>query len=185
MKSMIYKHVSIVVLMLALTAGWAGTIQAQDRGNDSPRVSPNAAVEQTIGTTEIRITYGRPSVNDREIFSANGLVPYGEVWRTGANESTNITVSGPVEIAGETLAAGTWSLYTIPGPTQWTVILNRSLSWGTQYDESEDLFRTTVAADRGDHQEQFLITFDEVSETEGHLILHWAGVRVPIPVSVP
>lgn len=160
------------------------TLQAQERGNDSPRVSPNAAVEQTIGTTQLRITYGRPSVRDREIFSDNGLAPYGEVWRTGANESTNVTVSGPVEVAGEMLQEGTWSLYTIPGSSEWTVILNRKLSWGTEYDESEDLFRVTVTPERVDHQEQFLITIDEVSEEEATLNLIWEDVRLPIPLSV-
>ncbi|MEX0593674.1 MAG: DUF2911 domain-containing protein [Balneolaceae bacterium] len=160
-------------------------LHAQQRGNDSPRVSPNAAVEQTVGTTEIRVTYGRPSVNGRDIFSSNGLVPYGNVWRTGANETTNITVSGPIEIAGESLPAGTWSLYTVPGPSQWSVILNEKLSWGTQYDESQDLFRAAVSIESADHQEQFLITFEEVSHSSATLVLHWAGVRVPIPVTVP
>lgn len=180
---MIRSTMTFATLLLLVLA--VHTLQAQERGTDSPRVSPNAAVEQTIGTTEIRITYGRPSVNGREIFSANGLVPYGNVWRTGANETTNVTVSGPIEIAGESLPAGTWSLYTLPGQSQWSVILNEKLSWGTQYDESGDLFRAAVSIENADHQEQFLIIFEEVSESEATLVLHWAGVRVPIPVTVP
>lgn len=180
---MIRSTLTIASLLLVIALA-VPSLNAQERGNDSPRVSPNASVEQTIGTTNLRVTYGRPSVRGREIFSANGLAAYGEVWRTGANESTNVTVSAPIQVGGETLAEGTWSLYTIPGSSEWTVILNRKLSWGTEYDESQDLFRITVSAESADHQEQFLITFDEVSESEATLNLNWEDVRVPIPLSV-
>ena len=79
---------------------------AQERGNEEPRTSPNAAVSQPIGTTEVRLTYGRPQVNGRTIFG--GLVPYDEVWRTGANEDTTISVSSDVTVEGEPLPAGTY-----------------------------------------------------------------------------
>ncbi|MGM0506107.1 MAG: DUF2911 domain-containing protein [Bacteroidota bacterium] len=180
---MIKSTITLATLLLLFVVA-VPALQAQERGNDSSRVSPNAAVEQTIGTTQVRVTYGRPSVRGREIFSANGLVPYGEVWRAGANESTNITVSDPVSIAGQTLPEGTWSLYTIPGESEWTVILNRKLSWGTEYDESEDLFRVTVTPERTDHQEQFLITFEEISEEDAQLVLQWEDVRIPVPMTV-
>ncbi|MEX2586026.1 MAG: DUF2911 domain-containing protein [Balneolaceae bacterium] len=157
-------------------------VDAQQRGNDSPRVSPNASVSQTIGTTILQVTYGRPSDRGRTIFG--DLVPYRQVWRTGANESTVITFSDPVTIEGERVEAGTYSLYTIPGEDEWVIILNEKLSWGTQYDESEDLLRVRVQPGQAPHQEQFLIYFDEVDETSGTLLIHWARTKVPVQIVV-
>lgn len=155
---------------------------AQERGNEEPRVSPNAAVSQTIGTTEISITYGRPSVNDRNIWG--NLVPYGEVWRTGANESTAITFSDDVTIEGKKVEAGTYSLYTIPGQDKWTVILNSKLSWGTQYDKSQDVARVTVEPTKANHVEQFMIYFEEVTNSSAECVLHWKNTKVPFTINV-
>lgn len=155
---------------------------AQERGNEEPRVSPNASVSQTIGTTEVRITYGRPSVNDREIFG--GLVPYGQWWRTGANESTAITFSDDVMVEGKEIEAGTYSLYTIPGQDEWTIILNSKLSWGTQYDESKDVARVTVEPMQGQKMEQFLIYFEKVTDSSAECVLHWDKTRVPFTIKV-
>lgn len=155
---------------------------AQDRTTDRVWASPNAAVTQTIGLTEIHLTYGRPSVKDRVIFG--DLVPFGEVWRTGANESTAIVFSDDVLIAGESVPAGTYSMYTIPGMDSWTVILNRKLSWGTQYDEREDFLRVTAKPDEASHMEQMMIYFENITDTTGELIIHWADVKVSIPLEV-
>ncbi|MEL6615509.1 MAG: DUF2911 domain-containing protein, partial [Bacteroidota bacterium] len=96
------------------------------RGNNAPRASPNAGVMYTIGTTTVMVHYGRPSTRDRVIFGLgdDALVPYGQVWRTGANEATTITTSGPIMIGDGELPAGTYALFTIPGETEWTVIFN-------------------------------------------------------------
>jgi len=117
------------------------TQQVPDRENTVPRVSPNALVGQTIGVTEVRIAYGRPSVRGRKIFG--GLVPFDEVWRTGANEATTISFSTPVRIEGTSLDAGTYSLFTIPGPETWTLIFNSEPEqWGAyNYDSSKDILR--------------------------------------------
>jgi hypothetical protein len=155
---------------------------AQERGNDEARVSPNAGVSQPIGTTEVSITYGRPSVNDRQVFG--GLENFGEVWRTGANESTVITFSDDVMIEGESVEAGTYSLYTIPGKDEWTIIINSKLSWGTQYDDSQDVLRVTVEPTEAQHREQFMIYFENVTDNSAECVLHWDVTKVPFTISV-
>lgn len=155
---------------------------AQERGNEEPRVSPNASVSQTIGTTQVSITYGRPSVNDREVFGA--LEAFGEIWRTGANESTAITFSDDVMIEGQKVEAGTYSLYTIPREDEWTIIINNKLSWGTQYDKSEDVLRVNVEPTKGKHMEQFMIYFEDVSNDSAECVIHWDDTKVPFTISV-
>jgi len=170
-------------LLLLLAFVVVAPATAQERGNDEPRVSPNAAVSQTIGTTEVRITYGRPSVEGRKIFG--GLVPYGEVWRTGANEATTFTVSSDVTIEGETLPAGTYSLYTIPGEDTWTIIFNNVANqWGTNYDSSKDALRVQVTPESASQREMMTFLFEEVKNQQGTCLLHWADVRVPFQIQV-
>jgi len=172
---------ALSIVLLALVSAAPAT--AQERGNEEPRTSPNAAVSQTIGTTEVRITYGRPQVNDRTIFG--GLVSYDEVWRTGANEATTFSVSSDVTIEGESLSAGTYSLYTIPGPDSWTIIFNNVANqWGTNYDQSEDALRVEVAPASASQREMMTFLFEEVTDTSGTCVLHWADVRVPFTIQV-
>jgi len=179
----IQRFLSRAVPAVLLLAFLAAPASAQERGNDEPRVSPNAAVSQTIGTTEVRITYGRPSVNDREIFG--NLVSYDQVWRTGANEATTITVSADVQVEGEPLSAGTYSLFTIPGSDAWTLIFNSEANiWGTNYDEANDVLRVQVEPESASMQEMMSFTFENVTDTSGTCVLHWADVRVPFTISV-
>lgn len=170
---------------LLLFAGLALPTTAQERGNDEPRVSPNATVSQTIGTTEVQMTYGRPFVNDRTIFSEDGLVPYGDVWRTGANEATTISFSSDVTVQGEPLSAGTYSLYTIPGTDSWTIIFNENANqWGTEYDESGDVLRVEATPESGPQVEMMMFYFENVTETSGTCVLHWNETRVPFEIEV-
>lgn len=155
---------------------------AQERGNKEPRVSPNATVSQTIGTTDITITYGRPAVNDRDIFG--GLVPYGEVWRTGANESTALVVSKDVTIGGKPLKAGTYSLYTIPGKDTWTIIINSKLSWGTEYDKSKDVLRFETEPQKADFMERMMFYFTDVTNEQATVVLRWDNVKVPFTIKI-
>lgn len=163
-----------IALLVALPA------TAQERSNDSAKASPNAAVTQTIGTTQVSLTYGRPSVNDRVIFG--DLVPYDEVWRTGANESTAITFSDDVLIEGEPVDAGTYSLYSVPGEETWSIIINDKLSWGTQYDVSEDVLRVEVDAEESFFVEQMLIYFEDISAESGNMVIHWADTKVSVQI---
>lgn len=174
---------SILTLSLLTTMSYA-----QERGNDSPRLSPNASVSQTIGTTEVMITYGRPGIKDRTYFADDSeLAPLGTWWRTGANESTVVTFSDAIMFGGEEVEAGTYSLYTIPGEEEWTIILNDKLSWGTQYDMAEDYLRIQTDNVNNDAQmmERFMIYFDNLSENEAHLNFHWGSTKVSVPLSSP
>ncbi len=169
-------------ILIVLAAFISTTALAQERANDEPRVSPNATVSQTVGTTDITITYGRPAVDDRTIFG--DLVPYGEVWRTGANESTALVISDDVVIEGNELEAGTYSIYSIPGEDEWTIIINDMMSWGTQYDESGDVVRFTVKPEEADFREQLMFYFEEVTEESATIALHWETVKVPITIKI-
>ena len=183
--SVFARSVRFALPLFALLAISAGSLFAQERGNEEARASPNAAVSQTIGTTEVRITYGRPSVNDRTIFAADGLVPYGEVWRTGANEATTISFSSDVMIQGESLSAGTYSLYTIPGEDTWTIIFNNTANqWGTNYDDGQDALRVEAEAESGAAREMMMFYFEDVTDSSGTCVLHWADVRVPFEIQV-
>jgi hypothetical protein len=172
----------LLSMIFVVSLMFSTATQAQERGNDSPRVSPNASVSQTIGTTVVTVTYGRPGVRDRVIFG--DLVPYDEVWRTGANESTAITFSDNVMIEGEELTAGTYSLYTIPGLDEWSVIFNNNLSWGTQYDPTMDELRVSVQPETGEFMEQMMVYFENVEENSGHMVIHWDQIKVPVQIEV-
>jgi len=101
-----------------------------------PEPSPAAEAGQTVGVTDIAIHYHRPAVNKRTIWG--GLVPYNELWRAGANENTTISFSTPVRVEGQTLPAGTYGLFMIPTPAQWTIVLSKfGADWGAyNYDPS-------------------------------------------------
>ena len=158
------------------------------RGNDSPRASPNAGAMATIGTTTVHVHYGRPSVRERTIFASgdDALVPFGQVWRTGANEATAVAFSGDVMIGGETLPAGVYSLFTIPGEAEWTIIFNNvAEQWGSmRYDEAQDALRamaTPVTA--ATPAEQFEISFESITSDSAVMVLAWDDVRVPVTIS--
>lgn len=174
---------ALVVLGLTCFLGVAAT-QAQQRGNTVPRVSPNATVSQTIGVTNVEITYGRPSVRGRNIFG--GLVPFDEVWRTGANEATTISFSTPVRVEGKSLDAGTYGFFTIPGPDQWTLIFNAEAEqWGAyNYDSGEDVLRVRVEPEPAPKREMMSFYVHNVTDSTATAFLHWNETRVPFEVSV-
>lgn len=182
--------------VLALTMCFAAqTAVAQERGNAEARVSPNATVSQTIGTTQVTVTYGRPGIKDRSYFAeGSDLAPIDQVWRTGANESTTITFSDDVNFGGEAVEAGTYTLFSIPGEDSWTIILNDQLTredgtpaWGAYgYNEARDVVRVPSAAvdNEADMMEWFGINFDTLSGTKAHLNLHWGTTKVAVPITV-
>ncbi len=149
-----------------------------------PRVSPMASVQQTVGAAEISITYSRPSVKERTIWGE--LVPYGEVWRTGANEASTITLSHDAAINGQKLPAGTYGLFTLPQKGgEWTVIFNKEAEqWGAfQYKESEDALRVQVKAQPAGHTEAFLISVAEVDAESAVVHMAWDKLLIPFEVS--
>ncbi|HEX3583768.1 MAG TPA: DUF2911 domain-containing protein [Thermoanaerobaculia bacterium] len=148
-----------------------------------PAVSQHAVVSQTVGLTDITITYSRPGVKGREIFG--GLVPYGKVWRTGANQATQFAVTTDVEIEGKKLPAGTYSLHTIPGPSAWTVIFNKDAGqWGSfSYDEAKDALRVTIKPEKAAHSAEWLeFHFPKISTDSATLMIRWADVAIPIRI---
>lgn len=179
----IYTYIVAICLAFLLVAMGTDTAFSQKRDNSSPRVSPNATVSQTIGTTRINITYGRPSVKGRDVFG--GLQPYGEVWRTGANEATTITFSDDVTIEGEELNAGTYGLFTIPGEGEWTVIFNNVPNqWGAfDYDSNKDALRVSVQPEKGPHMEQLMFYFENVTQDSATCVIHWSDTKVPFSVT--
>ncbi|HKI01806.1 MAG TPA: DUF2911 domain-containing protein [Thermoanaerobaculia bacterium] len=169
------------LLALQLTAGAA---LAQPPQLDLPRPSPNATVSQMVGVTKITIAYSRPGVKDRKIWGE--LVPYGEVWRTGANENTTINFSTPVKIGGTELPAGIYGLQTIPTAGDWTVILSKDADeWGAfSYKQENDALRVQAKPEPAELRERMAFDFEDVTDTTAKVVLHWEKLRVPFTVEV-
>lgn len=178
---------------LALLLGFAvaaGTASAQFKNGSQPtelnipRVSQRATVTQRIGLTDITITYHRPAVGGRELWDK--VVPYGKVWRAGANENTTITFADNVSVEGKPLAAGTYGLHLIPDKDQWTVIFSKNAtSWGSfSYDEKEDALRVTTKPQPADFREYLTYTFEEVKPDSAAATLRWEKLAVPFHINV-
>ena len=149
------------------------TGQAQDKKPPSPP----ATAEGTSGSVKIKIDYSQPSAKGRKIMG--GLVPYGEVWRTGANTTTSIELSGPVKVEGKDLAAGKYALFTIPGENEWTIIFNKTIKWGAfSYKQSEDVLRVTVKPTKTD---KFVETF-VIGVGKDEVTMEWENTRVSFKV---
>ena len=148
-----------------------------------PEASPRALLSQTIGIADVQVSYHRPGVRGRPLWGA--LVPYGEVWRAGANENTTISFSLPVTVAGKPLPAGLYGLHMIPGKSDWTVIFSRNAtSWGSFfYKESEDALRITVTPAAAPFVEWLQYEFSDLTDSSGVLALRWEKLLVPIPLA--
>jgi len=150
-----------------------------------PRPSPNASVSQTIGITNLSLTYSRPGVKDRVIWG--GLVPYDSLWRTGANEPTSLTISDDVQVAGQKLAAGKYSIVTLPGRSQWAVAFTqqKDLQAATNYDPKQEVLRVTAVPDTNQaHQEWMWLGFDDLTQNSCNLVLRWQRLRLAVPITV-
>lgn len=149
-----------------------------------PRASTKQSVSQTVGDTEVNIIYSRPNIKGRTVWG--DLVPYGEVWRTGANEATVFEVSRDVMINGQKLPRGKYSLHTIPNKDAWTVIFNKTWDqWGSfQYKIADDALRINVKPVTGEYKETMSIDIDNVDETTADIVIAWEKVRVPVKLDV-
>ena len=148
--------------------------------------SPEATALYTGEKAKIEVHYSQPSKKARPIFGETGLAPFGEVWRTGANEATEITLTSNVSISGHKLNAGTYTLFTIPDEEQWTIIFNEELDqWGSfQYDEIQDVLRVGVDAFQVNRMvEKFTIGFEE-EQNEVIMLLEWDRTLVKIPFKI-
>ncbi len=164
-------------------AAWAAASVALAQ-LDLPRPSPKATITQTVGLTDVTITYCRPGVKGRVIWG--GLVPYDQVWRTGANEATTITFADDVTVEGTKLAAGTYGLFTIPGKDQWTVIFNKGAKqWGAyEYKQDQDVLRIKVAARPAGFHELMTFSFPVVATESAEVALTWERLTVPFSFKV-
>jgi hypothetical protein len=171
------------LIATAVVLGIATPALAQ-QGLKVPDPSPAASVSQTIGLTKIDISYHRPGVNKRKIFGA--LVPYGEVWRAGANENTTISFSSPVKIEGHALPAGSYGLHMIPTAKQWTIIFNNvTTGWGSfAYSDKDDALRVTVTPKTGEFTERLGYEFEDPTDHSTTVTLEWDKLEVPFKVEV-
>ena len=149
-----------------------------------PTLSQRSIVTQQIGLTDITVNYCRPLAANRELFGK--VIPYGQVWRAGANENTVISFTDDVSVEGKPLAAGTYGLHMIPAADQWTIIFSKnSTSWGSfTYDEKEDALRVTAKPQSAEYEEALAYSFEDVKPASTAVTLHWAKTSVPFHVSV-
>ncbi|GAB2784999.1 hypothetical protein HNQ93_002516 [Hymenobacter luteus] len=167
------------LLTLLLLVVVAACTREKNPDEKPARPSPPAVVTGGRGAATFTIRYSQPSAKGRKIFG--GLVPYGQVWRTGANEATTFSVNQNVTVQGRPLPAGTYALFTIPGAQQWTVIFNRTPNqWGAyEYQEADDVLRVKATpAATPQTLEQFLITADQA----GRVTLAWENTQVSFVV---
>jgi hypothetical protein len=178
------RGVLFCLLMAAMSGAMSELSPAQSFTLDLPLQSPRAEISQRIGITDITIHYHRPLVNDRKVW--DGLVPYGKVWRAGANINTTITFSDPVQIEGKPLDKGTYGLHMIPNTDEWTIIFSKnSTSWGSfTYDEKEDALRVTVKPRAADMHNALTYDFDQLQKDSAVVEMEWEKIAVPFKVSV-
>lgn len=185
MKSSHLRSFCCALIGLAFASGVAAQNGQPPRIN-FPAASQNSTLKQTVGFTDVEIAYARPSAKGRKIFG--GLVAYGEVWRTGANTPTKITFSTPVKFGGKDVAAGTYGLFSIPGESEWTVILNKvgERDWGAyNYNQQNDVVRVSarpVMLSRA--VETFTIDVNDIRTESANLTLAWDKTLVPVKIEV-
>ena len=148
----------------------------------TPRPSPDATVTQIVGVTEVSVDYSSPGVKGREIWG--GLVPYGEVWRTGANEVTSITFSDPVKVNGNDLPSGTYGIHTIPGESEWEFIFSKDtkVNDGSNYDQTKDALRIKVKPSEHHFMERMTFLFTDVTDNSVNVNLVWDKLAVSFKV---
>lgn len=157
---------------------------AQSPKVDFPSPSPTSTLKQRVGLTDIEIVYSRPSAKGRPVYG--GLVPFGKVWRTGANGSTTISFSTPVKLNDKEIPAGKYSLFTIPGETEWTVIINKDTkSSPFAYNASNDVVRLTAPSVQiAEDIETFSIMINSLRDDSARIDLIWEHTAVPIRLTL-
>ncbi|MCE7054556.1 DUF2911 domain-containing protein [Algoriphagus sp. AGSA1] len=144
-----------------------------------PQASPSAKIAQKVGLTDVTVDYSRPSIKGRKIFGE--LVPYGQIWRTGANGATVLSFSTDVIIGGKTIPAGKYALYAIPDKSEWTMILSKNIElWGAiGYDPGDDMLRFSTKPEKLKKKaETFEISFTNMTDTGSDLSLRWENTKV-------
>src|SRR5690349_13769811 len=181
------KHHLITAALLAVPATFfvptSEAAHAQDQKIQFPAASPSASFTESVGLCGVTVEYARPGVKGRKIFG--GLVPYGEVWRTGANSSTKVTFTADVNFGGTAIEPGSYALFTIPGEKEWTVILNKVTGqWGSySYDEKGDVARVKVKPIAlAESLETMTISVNDLRDDSATLSIAWEKTRVPVKI---
>ncbi len=171
------KQFFVLFLSLLFTVSAAAQIR-------TPSPSPPAKVETTVGLTDVHVEYSRPGVKGRTIFAADGLVPYGEIWRTGANQATKFTFSDDVTIGGQEVKAGSYAVLTKPMADQWEVMLfpYESGSWNSYVEKTPAATLTAASADVPAKVENFTIMFDEYTMDGVNLYMMWDNTMIAVPI---
>jgi hypothetical protein len=174
MKTVKWTRTARIVAALVLLTSWAG---AQEK-----RVSPHATADVTLKGKHVSLAYGRPSMRGRKI--VGDLVPFGQVWRTGADEATAFETPVNLTIGGTVIPAGKYTLYSLPSQSGWKLIINKATGqWGTEYDESQDLVRIDMqVAKTASPVEQFTIAWSKKGADKADLVLEWENTRLTVPV---
>jgi hypothetical protein len=188
------KHSILLSAFIALTAAsaalvagtsTAGPVQEKEKKLEFPQASPAATVKQRVGVTDVAIEYSRPSVKGRKIFG--GLVPFDTLWRTGANTATKLSFGTEVKFGGKPVPAGDYALFTIPGASEWTVILSKVTGqWGSySYDQKDDQARITVKpAALNDMVETLTIGINDVRDGSATLAIDWEKTRIAVKIDI-
>lgn len=175
-----------LLTFLLFIAIYITSCSSGQNGNNAPerRKSPITIAKVNHANTYIKVVYGQPYKKGREIFGE--LIPYGEVWRTGANEATELTTTKAIQFGDKKLPAGTYALFSIPNKSEWTIILNSQLGqWGAfDYNSDNDVMRIKVSSETTeDVTEAFTIKFTEVENNSTNLVMNWDNTVVSIPIS--
>ncbi|HLW40571.1 MAG TPA: DUF2911 domain-containing protein [Brumimicrobium sp.] len=174
-----------LLLFLGLTVGI--TAEAQEQKVKTPAPSPKAVINQTVGLTNFEITYSRPSLRGRDMHKE--LVPFGEVWRFGANENTTITFDTDVKIGSVNVKPGTYSIFATPDTEAWSIVLYSEVNnWGTPKELKKKSIVAEVKAPikkLNDKVETFTIAFNDLQTNEFNLQISWENIMLTVPVEIP
>ena len=174
---MIHRHRTLLPLAVPLlvAAACGGLPDGSERG------SQPAEIAQRMGSTELRVVYGRPMARDRVLFGE--LVPYDSIWNPGANEATRIEISEDILIEGEPLAAGKYSIWAIPRPERWTLIFSNAHDvFHIPYPEGEDALRLDVTPESAPHVENLTFEFPMADQDSAELRFHWGELMIPLRI---
>jgi hypothetical protein len=173
----------LIGFAIALGAGLLSFLAGMQQDPSKP-ASPRGTAEITLAGKKITIDYGRPSMRGRKIFGE--LVPYGQVWRTGANEATHLTTEAALEVGGVLVPAGKYTLYTLPSEGGWKLIINKQTGqWGTEYNQKQDLARVDMKKELIQIPiEQFTISFLPKGGDGATLRLDWEKTRAQVDLKM-
>jgi hypothetical protein len=182
MKNLTKNLIPLLVFSAAFVS--SGLHAEEAKKIEFPQASPGASDKERVGVTAISIDYSRPSARGRKIFGA--LVPYGQVWRTGANAATKITFGTDVKVGGTAVPAGSYALFTIPGEAEWTVILSKVVDdqWGSYaYNPKDDQARVKVKpVAMADPMETMTIGLQDIHAGKANLVIAWEKTKVPVEI---